>query len=363
MSTTQPDTELLKSRQHYMILDGLRGVAAISVMIFHFMEFVQPDYEKSFIGHAYLAVDFFFCLSGFVIAYAYDTKLKEIGLATFVKLRLIRLQPMVVIGAIIGVLCYVFDPFGDLYEKYGAGKAFMMFITSCFVIPYPVMREYYFNLFPLNPPSWSLFWEYVANIVYALILVKLPNKIMWVLVAIGAVLICWEGQRSGNLTGGWAGKNFDSGAIRVFFSFVAGMLIYRSNLIIRSKLGFLAVAILLMAVLVSPFSNHWNYISEPIIVILCLPLLVALGAGATLRPVFTRICKFFGELSYPLYMVHYPFLWIFFSYMLKEKPTMDQMAVIVPICAVLIIAFAWAVMKFIDMPIRKYLKGKMERSK
>lgn len=359
--STAPNTELLKTKQHFEILDGLRGIAAVSVVTFHFMEFAQPDYEKSFIGHGYLAVDFFFCLSGFVIAYAYDSKLKEIGFATFAKLRLIRLQPLVIIGAVIGLLCFVFDPFGDIYSKYGAGKAFLMFIASCFVIPYPAVREYYFNLFPLNPPSWSLFWEYVANIVYALILVRLRNKILWVLLAIGVVLICWEAHRSGNLTGGWAGKNFSSGGIRVFFSFIAGMLIYRANLVIKSRLGFIAVSILLMAVLLSPFSNKWNFISEPIIVIFCLPLLVALGAGATLRPAFNGVCKFSGAISYPLYMVHYPFLWVFFSYIEKYKPTIGQLQVIIPVSVVLLIVFAWLVLTFIDIPIRKYLKRRMER--
>lgn len=291
MSTT-PDASLLKTRQHFQILDGLRGIAAVSVVIFHFMEIAQPDYEKNFVGHAFLAVDFFFCLSGFVIAYAYDGRLKEIGFSTFFKLRLIRLHPLVIIGSIIGLLCWMFDPFSNLYTIYGSGKAFLLFITSCFMIPYPIIRERYFNLFHLNPPSWSLFWEYIANIFYALVLVKLRNKILWVLVAIGAVLICYETKRSGSIAGGWGGSNISAGGIRVLYSFLAGMLVYRLGWIIKTRLGFLSVSILLLAVLTSPYSNKWNFISEPLIIIFVLPFLVSLGAGATLRPAFTRICKF-----------------------------------------------------------------------
>lgn len=99
MEITEPvaTAPTIKTKQHFEILDGLRGIAAISVVIFHFMEFVVPDYNKSFIAHAYLAVDFFFCLSGFVIAYAYDNKLKNLGNTLFFKLRLIRLHPLVVI--------------------------------------------------------------------------------------------------------------------------------------------------------------------------------------------------------------------------------------------------------------------------
>src|SRR5688572_10257848 len=102
-------------KPHFEILDGLRGVAAIAVVVFHFMEIAIPDPEKNFIAHAYLAVDFFFCLSGFVIAYAYDEKMAVIGIAGFIKRRLIRLHPLVIIGSVLGLLTFLFDPISDLH--------------------------------------------------------------------------------------------------------------------------------------------------------------------------------------------------------------------------------------------------------
>lgn len=101
MNGTEQNPNLLKTKQHFEILDGLRGIAAVAVVIFHFMEFAVPDYSKSFIAHAYLAVDFFFCLSGFVIAYAYDNKVQKLGALQFLKLRLIRLHPLVIIGSVL----------------------------------------------------------------------------------------------------------------------------------------------------------------------------------------------------------------------------------------------------------------------
>ncbi|RYE24853.1 MAG: acyltransferase, partial [Sphingobacteriaceae bacterium] len=163
----------LKTKQHFDILDGLRGVAAVAVVIFHFMEFATPDYTQNFIAHAYLAVDFFFCLSGFVIAYAYDNRLQTIGTWQFFKLRLIRLHPLVIIGSVLGLLSFVFDPFSNLHQLYQGSKMLLMFVASCLLIPYPLVKERYFNLFHLNPPSWSLFWEYMANIAYALALYRL----------------------------------------------------------------------------------------------------------------------------------------------------------------------------------------------
>lgn len=358
---SQVSTDVLKSKHHFEILDGLRGVAAISVVVFHFMEFAVPDYEQSFIAHSYLAVDFFFCLSGFVIAYAYDTRLKQMGLANFFKLRLIRLHPLVIIGSIIGLLTFIFDPWSMLYSKYGAGQAAIMFFTSCFMIPYGIVPEHSFNLFNLNPPSWSLFWEYIANIIYAFVLVKISNKFLWVLVIIAAVCLAYQSYTTHTLSDGWSAKNFWGGGGRVFFSFPAGILLYRTKAVIKNKLGFIGVAILLFLAFIFPFRNHLAWITDLVTVLLYLPLMVSLGAGAYLSDGFKKICKFLGDLSYPLYMIHYPFLWVFFSYTLKYKPGIQEMSVIIPIATIALITLAYLIMKLIDMPIRKSLRRQLRK--
>lgn len=352
---------LATTKHHFKILDGLRGVAAVAVVIFHFMEIAVPDYNDSFIAHAYLAVDFFFCLSGFVIAYAYDQKLVKIGVANFLKLRLIRLHPLVIIGSVIGLVAFVFDPFFDLYLKYTKDLV-PMFMASCFMVPYPVVPERYFNLFHLNPPSWSLFWEYIANICYALFLVKIPNKILWSFTVIGAIALIYEAHQSGNLGVGWGGDNISGGGVRVFYSFLAGILVYRSGWILTSGMNFLMVAALLLAVFFVPFSKEYNAIVEPIIVILYFPFLVALGAGARPATVLRRICDFSGEISYPLYMVHYPFIWLFMSYVEAKKPGMAEMTPIIISGTLFLIAFAYAVLICIDLPIRKRLKNLIVKS-
>ncbi|MBS7567061.1 acyltransferase [Mucilaginibacter sp. Bleaf8] len=359
MNKAEPNSNPFTTRQHFEILDGLRGVAAVAVVIFHFMEFVVPDYTKSFIAHAYLAVDFFFCLSGFVIAYAYDNRLQTLGIFNFFKMRLIRLHPLVIVGSILGLLAFVFDPYSKLYQVYGIGKAVLMFLASCLLIPYPVVKERYFNLFHLNPPSWSLFWEYVANIFYALILFRLKNKFLWVLTVIAAAALCYEASRSGNLAVGWGGDNVTGGGIRVFYSFLIGMLVYRSSWILKSRLGFLAVSVLLMLAFLAPFVVEANRFTDPLIVLFYFPFLVALGAGAQLKPGLKKLCKFSGDLSYPLYMIHYPFLWLFLSYIEVKKPSMAQMEMIIPIATLLLIALAYLIMAFVDIPVRRYLKKRL----
>lgn len=352
---------ILNTRQHYQVLDGLRGIAAIAVVIFHFMEIAVPDPNNNFIVHAYLAVDFFFCLSGFVIAYAYDNRLRDLGFATFFKLRLIRLHPLVIIGSIWGMIAFAFDPFSDLFTKY-AHTFWQMLLTSCLMIPYAIVPERYFNIFHLNPPSWSLFWEYVGSIVYALVLIRVGKKLLWVMVVVGAVALFFEAHHATNIGVGWSGDNFWGGGVRAFFPFLAGILVYRSGYIFQTRIGFLATGALLFISFLIPFSATYNWIIEPSIVIVYFPLLLALGAGTAAGPRAEKLCRFFGEISYPLYMIHYPFIWIFFSYVETHKPTLSVMAIITVIGTLLLIGLSYVVLIYVDQPIRQFLKNRLANS-
>ena len=96
----------LASKPRFEILDGLRGVAAMIVVIFHLFETYSPGPSEQIINHGYLAVDFFFVLSGFVIGYAYDDRWGAMSTWDFFKRRLIRLQPMVILGTLIGAFWF-----------------------------------------------------------------------------------------------------------------------------------------------------------------------------------------------------------------------------------------------------------------
>ena len=359
MNSTLPSPDILKSKQHFEILDGLRGVAAISVVIFHFMEWIFTDPSQNFIGHGFLAVDFFFCLSGFVIGYAYDDRIGKMGVLEFVKSRLIRLHPLIILGSILGLLAFLFDPFATSPD-YSLGKLLMVFVSSLLLIPVPAMEERAFNLFGLNAPAWSLFWEYVANIVYVFVLVRLNRGVLLILGLAAAGVLCLVSQRAGNLLGGWNGTTFWDGGARIFYSFLAGLAIYRFNWIIRNKLGFIGLGVLLMLAFLMP-AGRWNSYTEPAVVLLYFPLLVALGAGAVLSPGLKKLCVFSGNISYPLYMTHYAFLWVFGNYLTTRKPDSGQLAVIVPVAVILLIGFAYLVMVYYDIPLRRYLNNKRNR--
>ncbi|MEJ7559928.1 MAG: acyltransferase [Pedobacter sp.] len=355
MNVQNNNKDLLNTKQHFELLDGLRGVAAVAVVIFHFMEFVFPDYKDNFIAHAYLAVDFFFCLSGFVIAYAYHSKISNLGFVAFLKLRLIRLHPLVIIGSIIGLIAFIFDPFSKLFQAH-ADQTILMFITSCFMIPYPLVPERYFNLFHLNPPTWSLFWEYIANIVYAAFLFKIRNKGLLALTLIAAITLFYVASNYKFLGVGFGGDNFLAGGARVFYSFLAGIVVYRLQWRINNNLGFITMTAFLLIAFLFPFMESANWLIDPIIVTLYFPFLVVLGAGSKLKTRYSTICRFSGEISYPLYMIHYPFLWIFLSYIETHKPLTNEMILITFIGVPFLILIAYYLMLWIDIPLRKYLK-------
>jgi len=352
---------LLKTKQHFDMLDGLRGVAALAIVIFHFMEWIYADSSKNFIGHGFLAVDFFFCLSGFVIAYAYDHRIEKIGVVEFFKSRLIRLQPLVILGSILGLLGFLFNPFGTHSELYSVGKIALLFICSIFLVPLPIMEDRVYNLFGLNAPSWSLFWEYVANVVYALVLYKISRRYLLLLTMLAAVPLCLISYHAGNLLGGWGGDTFWHGFARITYSFSAGLLVYRSNWIIKNRLGFIGLTVLLLLAFLMPHFE-WNWLAESMVVLFYFPLLVSLGAGATLSNRLKKICAFSGKISYPLYMTHYAFIWIFGDYYMAKKPETMGLSLVVIIGTLLLVFIAYLTMIFYDSPIRKFLRNKRQKA-
>lgn len=357
------DIELIKTKQHYEILDGLRGVAAISVVIFHFLEFVYLDEGpiKNPFAHSFLAVDFFFCLSGFVIAYAYDDRIGKIGVFDFFKSRLIRLHPLVIIGSILGLIGYFLVPYGDIANR-SVSELLLLFICSLLLIPLPIMKDRYGNNFGLNAPAWSLFWEYIANIIYSLILWRLPRRILLLLTLIAGIALAYVAYSAKGLSGGWGGDTFWDGFARVSYSFLAGILVYRFKWIIPSKLGFLGLTLLLMPAFLYSFNPEWNFITEPLIVLFYFPLIVALGAGAVTSVNTKRICVFSGNISYPLYMTHYFAIWIFGTYQSIYKFSGFTLFAIVSLSTLVLIGLAYLTMTYIDVPIRKYLTEKRKLS-
>lgn len=374
------DTKTKDSKPHYALLDGLRGVAALLVVWYHVFEGFQFAGNKpviDFINHGYLAVDFFFILSGFVVGYAYDNRWgKTLTLGGFFRRRLIRLQPMVCMGALIGAASFLLSGM----ERWDGTHAtlwltFLAFVCGCLMLPaLPGMpREVRGNgeMFPLNGPCWSLFFEYIGNILYALLIRRLSTRLIAVLSFALCCALTWfavtDQSGYGSIGVGWTvdRTNILGGSLRMLCPFTMGLLLSRIFKPIHYARGaFWTSAALLLIIFHIPYiysdgALSLNGVFEAACIIAVFPLVVWYAAsGKTTDIASTRICRFLGDISFPLYIVHYPLMYAFYMWLIKTRQyTLYETwpAALAVVTASIILA--WLCLKLYDMPVRKWLRN------
>ena len=373
MQKTLSSSAFSDSKPHYELLDGLRGVAALLVIWYHVFEaFATSPIDQKF-NHGYLAVDFFFILSGFVIGYAYDDRWKmTMTVKDFVKRRLIRLHPMVVMGAILGA-CTFYIQGSEKWDGSQVSLSVLMLamLLNLFLIPAipgsKVEVRGNGEMYPLNGPSWSLFSEYIGNILYALFIRRLSTKSLALLVSlsgIGLAAFAISGLSGyGHLGVGWTllDYNLIGGFLRLMFSFSAGLLMSRVFKPVKIRGAFwicsLVIAVLLSVPYVGNKEFSWiNGIYDSVCAILLFPLLVYWGASGKTTDKWTlKICKFFGDISYPVYIVHYPFMYLFYAWVWNNDLTFGQVWPVVLLLFFGNILLAYLCLKLYDEPIRRWL--------
>ncbi len=237
------------SKPHFELLDGLRGVAALLVVVYHIFEGFAFAGATGGVGsglittlnHGYLAVDFFFMLSGFVISYSYDDRWKKMSAAQFFKRRIIRLQPMLVMGAVLGAITYCIQ---GCQQWDGSKIAFpwvmLALVLTMLMIPAVPGSGYEVRgngeMFPLNGPTWSLFFEYIAYLLYAFFIRRLST--VWLSVLVGllsagyTVFAVFDLSGYGNIGVGWTldGINFGGGLLRMLVPFT---IIVAAHLVLK----------------------------------------------------------------------------------------------------------------------------------
>lgn len=377
----------LSSKPRFEILDGLRGVAAMIVVAFHLFETYSSGPRDQILNHGYLAVDFFFVLSGFVIGYAYDDRWGRMSTCDFFKRRLIRLQPMVILGTLIGAFWFYFSdaPGFELVMQTPWWKLLLFTFLGCIMFPTPPSMDIrgWSEINSLNGAQWSLMWEYIANIFYALIVRRFSTMLLGIFVFLSAILTI-DLALNLDLTGllevrsyakytmiGGFGLSADQiyiGISRLLYPFFGGLLLYRlSKLRINLRRGgMIWCSLAVIATLVVPNiggdTAQWlNGLYCAVVVLFVYPLIVAAGAGSPLKgEKTTAICKFLGMISYPLYITHYPMIYVQMNWAAHhaDAPLGTHIWVAVSIF-IASIAVAYAGIKLYDMPIREWLSEKL----
>lgn len=367
------------TKPRYELLDGLRGVAAFMVLWYHVFEAYATNPVDQRLNHGYLAVDFFFILSGFVIGRAYDDRWgRKMGYREFFLRRLVRLHPMVIFGAVLGLASYCIQGcvrWDGTHVAAGAiAVAFLLNLLLLPVLPGAAADVRGNNeMFPLNGPSWSLFFEYIGNILYALVLHRLPTRVLRGVVAVSGIALAafavGNCSGSGHLGVGWSlvDYNLPGGLLRMLFSYSAGLLLARGFRPGRIRGAFWICSAVMFLLLVMPYAgggeHPWiNGLYDSVCVLVVFPALVWLGAsGQASGRTTSGICNFLGELSYPVYIVHYPLMYLFYAWVWeREVPWSEARPVAVGVVAVSVL-LAWAALRLYDLPVRRLLSEKLLR--
>ncbi|MFV0471423.1 MAG: acyltransferase family protein [Paludibacteraceae bacterium] len=365
------------SKKHFLILDALRGVAAIMVVLFHILEiYSDGDHVKQFINHGYLAVDFFFMLSGYVMAHAYDDRWGKMSIKAFFKRRLVRLHPMIVAGMVVGAVFFFFQesPIFPHIANTSMGQMLLIFAIGITLIPIPISMDIrgWSEMHPLNGPAWSLFFEYIANILHALVLRRLSKAVLSILVFVAAVALVHLAVTApkGDIIGGWSidAEQLRIGFTRLLFPYMAGMLLRRTIKVREGKNTFLPTSIFLIVILSVPrvggYTHLWaNGLYDSLSVIFLFPIIIYWGAiGKVSTKLAEKVCTFLGDISYPVYIIHYPIVYVFYAWVVNHSIPIEKGFLVGLILLPLIILLAYGLLKFYDEPVRKWLTKKFLKS-
>ena len=351
-------TKTSQGKPHFATLDGLRGIAALSVVILHWFE----GLGFTFFGSSWFAVDFFFMLSGFVVAYSYEERLKNgFSFIKFMLLRVIRLYPMIFLGAIIGFIRFEGKYFVDNQQL--SLELIFKLITTLMMVPESLLfQNNQLELFSINIVFWSLFFEFIAYILFGALLFRLKNVALWFIAFFAFIGVCfWLSTSFGN------GEKLErviaiDGFYRVAFSFSIGVILFR----IRGGIGEygkklpMHLLILLLAFFMLP-RNILPWYVYAFLMLMILPMSIIVGINTKFEGKFKTITSFLGDISYPLYAIHTPLIWMLgftvkrFSGHTEPNYVIWYGLIIIPFT----IFLAHLALKLYDEPVRKWLKQKV----
>ncbi|WP_243361872.1 acyltransferase family protein [Fundidesulfovibrio terrae] len=375
-------------RTRYDVLDGMRGIAAITVMVAHYLpnsDLTIENIKFVTLNNAGLAVDFFFILSGFVITHSYGRRLLN-GMSVWEYLckRIIRLYPMFFVGLLIGVpaMIYFMKTGVSTYSNRSVvgsfvyNSAFIPFLSSSMIRFIGGKGAIVGEIFPANPPAWSLFFEMVASIAFVALL-KYDRKILlrstvacYAMLVVGGLISSFSDYAPFylHLASGPTMDTFIGGFPRVFYGFTCGILIYQiarddqcsrvfRDVVARLIRSSYSLYFVLVAVFLFPSEVMGLYTCFILAVVA--PCLVLVGSTTRCtQQAGVLLARFLGWISYPVYCLHYPVGRAVFSF--GDRVAVPREVLVLVSIAVTFIA-SIVIVKFLEEPVRRYLSGRLAK--
>lgn len=337
-------------------LDGMRGVAAVAVLILHVCVLFDLPYAPP---NAHLGVDFFFLLSGLVISHAYERRLQAgWSILAFTRRRAIRLYPMILAGGVLGVAMLGLRQV--LNHDLGWPAVALAAAANLLLAPTAALQGFRPYAFPLNMPFWSLSAEAVINFAYAASAGLLTHRRLGAALVLSFAGLAVLVALNDGFNLGFYWNDFGLGLVRAVFPFLLGVALQR----VRQRLhpaaapvagaggrSVLCLAVLAM-ILLTPLAPQ-DVGAHLALVALAFPALLAIGLAAAPPPPLAGLCRGLGELSYPLYAVHYPIV-VGFAQVSRHVPSPAQ-PWLAPAAAGAALLAAWLALVLFDRPVRRWL--------
>jgi peptidoglycan/LPS O-acetylase OafA/YrhL len=358
----QPNQLLTPSKnvERSLTLDGLRGVAALAVAVRHAPFLWIFGYPTQLFHESYLSVDFFFVLSGFVLTYAYDDRFRAgMSVWKFISVRLIRLYPLYALAFAIS--------FTIAMGRYFNGKLGMLdlllntFFAILFV-PSPFSTN---DLFPMNNPAWSLFFELVANFVFGLVGRRLNAGILVTITFLSGVALILSvsfgwfgfGTDQGPMAAGNTWISFIAGSLRVIYSFFCGSLVFRLWRASRYHFTLPPVVLIcgLCTILIAYPPENYAIEFDLFVTLVAFPLIVFIGAGSSSGKYTSQVFVFLGNLSYAIYVLQFP-LYELMSFILSKVHKFSGTSVVLgATCVAFSMLISILADQYFDRPVRRVL--------
>jgi peptidoglycan/LPS O-acetylase OafA/YrhL len=336
-------------------LDALRGIAAIGVVVFHMSQLFTPIAAPG----GYLAVDLFFMMSGVVLSHAYEARFRAgMGTLDFMRARLIRLYPLYLAGALFGIVVTLASWRGRNSQNWDSSSLSQAVALALFFLPNFSARPVN-EIFPLNIPCWSLFFEIVVNLLFVVLWPLLTSRRLIVVSLFTAAAVGVAIANTGSIDQGSTGSSFGVGLARTIFGFSVGVLIARHIPRVhrgQNNLGILAIVAVVGIAIAGRPQLEFRALWDAACVLVVFPLTIYFGTlidpGSRLR----RLATFLGVTSYAIYVLHSPLSSVLNS---ATRAVGGGAGVGAPYSGIAVLAIlltgCWLIDRYIDMPIRRQL--------